>query len=334
MDQNKMYENIANQILAFIQNHDNYLISAHIHADGDAYASMVAVHLLLTAMGKKTVMVLSDEQNDQRFDFLKDFDTILPNSDQLDLSNKLTNGKIEAAVVLDVPGYLRLGNVHKLLPDPVNVLKIDHHPAEDVMGKLDWVDVKASSTTSMIYELYKQSGTKIDLEMAKALYTGILYDTGRFSYSNTTERDYAIAAEMVSLGVKPAKITNRVFFENSFDAFRTIGKGLFSLERHLDGKVCSIYLSHSDLEGQDQNEIEQLATYSVSVRGADVGLYIREIKPDFHKISLRSREIVDVNRVARAFDGGGHIRASGCRISGNRDIVIEKLIQEISKQLS
>ena len=73
MDQNKMYENIANQILAFIQNHDNYLISAHIHADGDAYASMVAVHLLLTAMGKKTVMVLSDEQNDQRFDFLKDF---------------------------------------------------------------------------------------------------------------------------------------------------------------------------------------------------------------------------------------------------------------------
>jgi len=333
MNQNIKYKNTANQILAFIQEHDNYLISAHIHADGDAYASMVAVHLLLKTMGKKTAMVLSAKQNDQRFDFLKDFNTILPYSDQIDLSNLLDRGKIESAVVLDVPSYFRLGDVHKLLPELANILKIDHHPVEDVMGEMDWVDVKASSTTSMVYELYKQSGLKIDLEMAKALYTGILYDTGRFSYSNTTERDYAIAAEMVSLGVKPAKITNRVFFENSFDAFRTIGKGLFSLERHLDGKVCSIYLSHSDLEGQDQSEIEELANYSVSVRGADVGLFIREIKSDFHKISLRSREIVDVNRVARAFEGGGHVRASGCRIAGTRNTVIEYLLQEIVKQL-
>lgn len=334
MDQNSTFQYNANQILGFIQDHDNYLISAHINADGDAYASMVAVHLLLGALGKHTAMVLNDKENDQRFAFLKDFDTILAYDDELDLSNKFINGKVESAIVLDVPSYSRLGDVHKLLPDAENVLKIDHHPSEDTMGEMDWVDINASSTASMVYELYKQSGAKIDLEMAKALYTGILYDTGRFSYSNTTERDYAIAAEMVSLGVKPAKITNRVFFENSFDAYRTIGKGLDSLERHLDGRVCSIYLGHSDLDGQDQNEIEQLATYSVSVRGADVGLFIREIEPGFHKISLRSREIVDVNRVARAFNGGGHVRASGCRISGDRKTVIENLVREIAKQLT
>lgn len=334
MDHKKEYTQKAKEILEFIKKRDNFQISAHIHADGDAYASMVAMHLLLDTLGKHNVMILSDEENDQRFNFLKNFDTILAYSDQTDLTASLVEGKVEAAIVLDVPSYFRLGNVQKLLPDSADVLKIDHHPVEEVMGEIEWVDVSASSTTSMVYELYKQAGIEIDLEMAKALYTGILYDTGRFSYSNTTERDYAIAAEMVRQGVQPAKITNRVFFENSFDAFKTIGKGLFSLERHLNGKVCTIYLDHSDLAGQDQSEIEELANYSVSVRGSDVGLFIREVKPDFHKISLRSREIVDVNRVARAFEGGGHTRAAGCRIAGTKNTVIEKLLQEIAKQFS
>lgn len=326
------YAHKVQQILTFIQKRDDFLISAHINADGDAYASMVAIHLLLDRLGKRNVMILSDSENDQRFEYLKDFNTILAYTDQLDLQSKLAEGSLQAAIVLDVPSYFRLGNVQKLLPDAANVLKIDHHPVEDLMGETEWVDVNASSTSAMVYELFKQAKVDIDLDIATALYSGILYDTGRFSYSNTSERDYAIAAEMVSLGVQPAKITNRVFFENSFDAYKTIGKGLFSLEQHLDGKVCSIYLDHSDLEGQDQSEIEQLANYSVSVRGTDVGLFIREIKPDFHKISLRSQEIVDVNRVARAFDGGGHVRASGCRIAGPKALVLEKLLMEIAKQ--
>ena len=292
------------------------------------------MHLLLEKLGKHSVMIIHDASKVQRYDFLKNFDQILSYSQNLDLIKYLPSGQIESAIVLDVPSFNRLGDVSKLIPAKADVLKIDHHPLEDEMGQLEWIDVNVSSTTAMVYEIYKQSGIAINQDMATALYTGILYDTGRFSFSNTKARDYQIAAEMVGLGVKPADVNNRVFFENNFDSLKTIGKGLSSLENYLDGKVNVVYLSHQELAGQYQSEIEELANYSISVRGGEVGLFIREIEPDFHKISLRARNFVDVNLVAKAFDGGGHTRAAGCRISGTRENVIKKLLAEINKQLS
>ncbi len=333
MDTIQAYKRAATEILTFIENHNHFILSAHINADGDAYASMIAVYQLLGALKKNSVMILADEKTVTRYDFLKNFNTILHYSEQLDLSTYLPNGIAQAAIILDVPSYFRLGDVRHLLPESEHVVKIDHHPVEDVFGPIDWVDTKASSTTSMVYELYLQSGVQVNLDMARALYTGILYDTGRFSYSNTTDRDYSIAAEMLKIGVRPAEITSRIFFENSFTGLKTIGKGLFSLEQHLNGLVNSIYLSSEDLIGQEQSEIEELANLSVSVKGGDTGLFIREIKPDFHKISLRSKTRVDVNQVAKAFNGGGHKRAAGCRIEGNKQDVISALLNEIEKQL-
>lgn len=333
MDTALIYKKRAFEILSFIERHDHFILSAHINADGDAYASMIAVHLLLSALKKNSAMILTDSKTVSRYDFLKNFKNILHYSDQLNLSPFFPEGKAQAAIILDVPSYDRLGEVRRLLPEAEHVVKIDHHPIEDNFGGIDWVDTKASSTTSMVYELYRQSAVPIDLDMARALYTGILYDTGRFSYSNTTARDYSIAAEMLKIGVRPAEITSRIFFENSFKALKTIGKGLFSLERHLDGLVNSIYLSFNDLVGQEQSEIEELANLSVSIKGGDAGLFIREIKTNFHKVSLRSKEIIDVNQVAKAFGGGGHKRAAGCRIPGSRQEVITLLLNEIQKQL-
>ncbi len=324
---------ITDDIVAFLKSHNQFMISGHIHADGDAYAAMIAMHLLAEALGKQSVMVLDDQKLDPRFDYLKHFNSIVSFKENMDLSPWLSGGKAQAAIILDVPGYKRLGGPEKWLPAAEHVLKIDHHPVEDEMGGIDWVDTKSSSTTAMVYDVYKKAGITIDLEMAKALYTGILYDTGRFSFSNTTAKDYAIASEMVAIGVQPAEITNRVFFESNFGALKTIGKGLASLEQFLEGAVHVIYLSNKDLTGQEQSEIEELANFSVAVKGGKVGLFIREIEPGFHKISLRSKSHVDVNQVAKAFNGGGHTRAAGCRISAPKNEVIQRLVAEIAKQL-
>ena len=167
--------------------------------------------------------------------------------------------------------------------------------------------------------------------MAKAIYTGIVYDTGRFSFSNTTARDLYICSKMVSIGVNPSEINNIIFFENSLQALHTIGKGLYTMETYLDGKVAVIYLNYQDMKNSNPPEIEELTNYSVAVRGGKIGLFIREIKPNYHKISLRSKCKIDVNKVAKAFDGGGHARAAGCRIAGNKDEVIEKLVNEIAR---
>lgn len=323
----------AKEIIAFFKTHDNFLISAHIHADGDAIASVIAVHLLLSKMNKSSIMVLHDQKIDQRYNYLQAFERLHSFSENLPLRQFLPSGKIESAILLDVPGFGRLGDISKLLPAQEKIVKIDHHPMEDTMGDLEWVDEHCSSTSAMIYEIVEKAGIAPDKELASALYTGIVYDTGRFSFSNSRARDYLIASRLVESGADPAFITNRIFFENSFSALKTIGKGLFSLENYLQGAVNVISLDLQTLQNQDQSEIEELANYSVAIRGGKVGLFIREIKEGFFKISLRSKSAVDVNRVAKAFDGGGHTRAAGCRISGKKQQVIDMLLAEISKQL-
>jgi len=316
----------ANEVLEFINHNDNFLVSAHINADGDAIASVIAMGILLGHLKKRYYMVLNDAQIDSRFSYLKNFDRIITYNFALDL-------QLKSAIILDVPGTKRLGNVEKLLPHRSKTIKIDHHPEEDDFAVVSMAFENASSTTQLVYEIIDQTNMKFDFDLAQAIYTGIVYDTGRFSFSNTTSRDMYICGKMIDHGVKPSEINDRIFFENSFEAIRTIGKGLAKLEHYLNGAVNVIYLDHSIMSLNHHGEIEELANYSVAIRGGKVGMFIREIRPRFHKVSLRSKADVDVNRVAKKFNGGGHIRASGCRLDGTKTEVIEKLLAEIRKQL-
>jgi phosphoesterase RecJ-like protein len=317
-------KDLTGKILKFLEHQDNFMISAHVNADGDAVASVIAVYMLLERLGKNSVMILHDEKVDNRFNYLKYFDRIR----QVNGSPELN---IEAAVILDVPGVKRLGDVAGLLPDRTKIVKIDHHPPEDDFAGLSLVDEDASSTTQLIFDIVDQAGIPIDVELAKAIYTGIVYDTGRFSFSNTRAHDMFIGGKMIERGISPSEINNRIFFENSFNALRTIGRGLSTLESYFEGKVNVIYLDYLDMNNGYQAEIEELANYSVAIRGGEVGLFIREIKPGLHKVSFRSKSDVDVNQVAKAFDGGGHARAAGCRIEGDKQEVLDRVLAELRK---
>lgn len=316
----------AKQILQFIESNDNFLVSAHVNADGDAIASIIVIGLLLKQLHKNYYMILHDQRIDTKFDYLKDFDKII----HFDANKKYN---IDSAIILDVPGTHRLGDVAELLPDRSKIAKIDHHPPEDKFAAINMADEKASSTTQLIYEVLELSEIELNKEFAGAIYTGIVYDTGRFSFSNTTARDMHICGKMIALGIDPAEINNRIFFENSFLALRTIGKGLANLESYFDGTVNIIYLDYEAMNTNQQGEIEELANYSVAIRGGQVGLFIREVKPNFHKVSFRAKGEIDVNLVAKAFNGGGHVRASGCRIEGTKEEVIEKVLLELAKHI-
>ncbi|MBD3225723.1 MAG: hypothetical protein GF313_13425 [Caldithrix sp.] len=328
------YQAFAEQINQFIEPRDNFLLSAHINADGDAIASVVAMKIYLEKLGKHAVIILHDETVDTRFEYLKHYDEIQCFSKHPDLKKYLPSGNIENAIFLDVPGLKRLGDISQIVPPLQNAIKIDHHPSEDRLGQIEWVDEVASSTTAMVYEIIQNRNIEFDAALASAIYTGIVYDTGRFSFSNTTSRDLFICAKMAEQGADPVELTNRIFFQNSFQALKTIGRGLSSLENYLDGKVNVIYLSYEDMTQKNHGEIEELANYSVAIRGGEIGLFIREVKPNYHKVSFRSNSTVDVNKIAKVFNGGGHSRAAGCRIEGKKQTIIPKIINEIASQIS
>ncbi len=195
------------------------------------------------------------------------------------------------------------------------------------------VDTEVSSTCHLAYEVISRSGISFTNDLANLLFSGIMYDTGRFSFSNTGQRDFEIAAELVPYGVKPNEIANHLFFSNTFHSLKVIGYGLANMETHLNGKVCIIYLPLNVIQEHDELDIDELANYSLALRGVEVGLFIRGAEPDFIKISFRSKGRVDVNNVARVFGGGGHLHAAGCRTSANYDELKERLLNEIEKQL-
>jgi phosphoesterase RecJ-like protein len=322
----KSHIDSAKKILEFITNNDNFLLSAHVNADGDAIASVLAVSMLLDFYNKKYFAVFNDQQIDSRFNYIKNFEKIINYNESLNLP-------IESAIICDVPGLHRLGDVEKIIPEKSKVIKIDHHPVEDGFAIINMVDTEASSTTQLVYEILELSDLKVGIEEAKAIYTGIVYDTGRFSFSNTTARDMFIASKLIELGVSPSDISERIFFSSSFKALQTIGTGLANMESYLDGAVIVIYLSHEEMQNNHQGEVEELANYSVAIRGGKVGLFMREAKPGFHKVSFRSRSEVDVNKVAKAFGGGGHTRAAGCRFEASKEEMLPKILEEIRNQL-
>jgi phosphoesterase RecJ-like protein len=316
-----------NKILDFIYKEDNYILTTHVNADGDAIACVLAFSLMLDKLNKKFRIILDDQKMDSRYSYisnwkkLQSFDKEKPES-YYDTYNAL--------LIFDAPGNVRIGDVAKLVQADVKCLKIDHHPSEDKYSDLDWVDIESSSASAMVFEIIRQSKIELDKEIGTAIYTGIIFDTGRLSFSNTRVRDFEICAILTEQGVKPGEITNILFLNNKVHTLNVIGEGLRNLTVHCNGKVSVISLFNKDLQNIELNDLEVLANYSVSVQNSEVGIFIREVEPQSFRISLRSKSYVDVSKIAGHFEGGGHKMASGCKFKGAYPDLIEKLIGHLS----
>ncbi|HFE65546.1 MAG TPA: bifunctional oligoribonuclease/PAP phosphatase NrnA [Caldithrix sp.] len=319
-------EKALKEILGFIKKADNFLLTAHINADGDAYASVLAVAYLLEVWGKQYRIVFNDKQPEAKYSFMWGFEKVQSYSPEKDYH-------FQAAIALDVPSLNRIGDPAKLLPAREFCVKIDHHPQEEDFARYSLVNTRASSTSQLVYELISLSGIALNQELATLLFSGIMYDTGRFSFSNASLRAFQIAADLMRYQVQPSDIANHMFFDNSFQSMKIIGYGLEHMKSYLDGKLCVIYLPRDVSEEDSHSEIEELANYSVSIKNVEVGLFIRQVKPDFFKVSFRSKGRVNVNTIARALGGGGHNHAAGCRFRGDFQTLLSRLIEEVKNNL-
>lgn len=320
-----MYQGIK-EILNFIRSSDNFLITSHMNADGDAFASMLAMAYLLENWKKRYRIIINDEIIDDKYQYMWGIEKIEKYS--MDITNDF-----QAAIVLDVPSKKRVGNPSFLLPEPKQCVKIDHHPEEEDFAIFSIVDTEASSTSQMLYEIINQAKLTISPELAGLIFSGIMYDTGRFSFSNTRFRDFEISAVLVKKGVIPSEIANYLFFNNSFLSMKTLGYALANVESLCDGKLSVIFLPLNIMKNNIHAEIEELANYSVAIKSVEVGLFIREVEPGYFKMSFRSKGNVNVNQIAKLFGGGGHIHAAGARYHGNFKDLREKIKKAVEKQL-
>lgn len=320
---------VLDDIKRFLTKGDNFLVSSHINPDGDAVGSVLVFSQILEKFGKNYRIVVQDPPP-EKFSFLSNFDKILLYS-----SGVLGDFEVKNLIALDCSNLARIGEVGKLVPPEVPILNIDHHADNNLFGSLNLTDKNASGNCELIYEVVKYLGIGFDPKIASQIYTSIMFDTGRFRFSNTNGQALRICAEMVDNGADPHLISNAVYYDKRKVSVVALGKVLNSLEFHLNGKVGFMHLNHEDMNqgGETIEDMDGFVDYPLSVRGTEVAIFAREQEIGKFRVSLRAKDKIKVNEIARAFDGGGHDKAAGCRINGELSDVREKLLKETEKHL-
>jgi phosphoesterase RecJ-like protein len=241
--------------------------------------------------------------------------------------------------------FLDCGNIDRmpvgfLQADGLHILNIDHHHDNTRFGTVNLVAPEASSTAEIVYRLAKELGAEITPPIADALYTGLVTDTGKFMYENTSPEAHRMAAELIEAGVEPHQVHRRLYEDLPFRRLQLLQRALASVERYDDGSFTMANLVKEDYvaTGASEQDSEGVVDHMRAVEGTAVAVLVRELLSEdrnrMRKVSLRATDgRVDVSRIAREFGGGGHPQAAGFSTSLPLDQLVERLRALVRGQL-
>ncbi len=293
-------------------------VSCHIKPDGDALGSAVGFARAAAAAGKTVVVSFGDPYE------LPDYFSSL----SLDLL--VPPGEFPTAppmmVTFDAADRSRLGSLAEAASAAGTLIVVDHHVTNEGFGDLNLIDADAAASAVVTYDLIRALGWPLDAEAAFALLLGVVTDTGRFQYSNTSPRTFHVAADLVEAGAHP-ELIGQMVYENAPFGFLAAA-GAVQSRAVLEPELSLVWSELRETDLTDAGilpvETEGLIDYIRIAREADVAVLLTEV-PEGTKASLRSRAVVDVGALAAAFGGGGHARASGCTFAGAASEAIESI---------
>ncbi len=292
-------------------------LSTHVNSDGDGCGSEAALSRLLAQRGIQC-RIVNPTPWPGMFRFLlggpvQDF------SDQG--AAAMRDPDVDAILVVDISDVKRLGTLTEAVRTAtVPRFCIDHHlPSDEPPAPVIVADTRASATGELVFDLAQVLELPIDIETATALYIAILTDTGGFRFSNTTPRVHAIAGQLLARGVDPELMYRRVYASQSPGRVRLLAEALQSLG--VDETVGLSWLSLSvgakERYHVTSEEMDGIVEHPRSIAGTRLAIFFRDLGHNRVKISFRSSGNVDVNALARLFDGGGHAKASGAMVHGS-----------------
>lgn len=300
-------------------------ISAHIRPDGDAIGSTMALYLYLKKCLPQAEIKLFLEAVPDCFGHLKYLHEI--------------DSAYEYGQVFDVFFALdtasdRLGKAEEFFKAAHKTINIDHHISNaQGCGDVNVVFPKASSTAEVLYGLLEEE--KLDVDIAVALYTGIIHDCGVFQYSNTSPETLQIAAKLIGYGFNFSRIIEESFYQKTYLQNQILGRALMESIRFMDGRciVSCVDKKMMNFYNVVPSDLDGIVNQLRNIKGVDCAIFMYETGAMEYKVSMRSNEYVNVSQVASYFGGGGHIRAAGCTMKGTMHDVINNLSLHIEAQL-
>ncbi|CAM4252248.1 DHH family phosphoesterase [Saccharibacillus endophyticus] len=312
----------------FIEQHDDFLVVAHVQPDGDAVSSTLAVGWLLSRLGK-TFTMINEGPIPQRMTYMEGSDQIL----DMSLTERTrTYGNV---ICVDCADFKRVGLVSEWMEEGANMLNIDHHPTNDEYGTQTLIKADAAATAEILYDLVKLFDLGWDRNVAEMLYTGILTDTGGFRYSSTSPKVMQIASHLLELGVNGPDLADSLLEQLTKPQFDVLTLSLATLQMSENGKVAWVHVTpeHMVQAGASNEDLEGIVNYPRNIQGVEVGVLFKVINENAVKASMRSAGKVDVAAIAAEFGGGGHVRAAGCRLEGTLEQVTALVIERIKQSL-
>ena len=312
------------KIIDELKGEKSIAISGHIRPDGDCVGSVMGLYLYLQKeMPEAQIDVYLDKPADI-FDCISHIHDIK--------SGFNTSRTYDAFVVLDTAPD-RLGDAEPIYRNARKKINIDHHISNTGFGDVSIVEPERSSTAELLYDLMRPE--MIDEEIAKAIYIGIIHDTGVLRYSNTSPRTLQVVGELIKFGFDFPQIIEETFYEKTYCQTQIMGRAVTESVRFMEDRCIVSAVSRRMMEFYQvtSKDLDGIVNQLQSVRGVDCAIFMYETGASEYKVSMRSNGKVDVSAVAMKFGGGGHVRAAGCTVSGTYQDIIDKLSIEIAEQL-
>lgn len=322
-----------NIIIDYIQRSNDFIVTSHVNPDGDNIGSTLSMYYFLKNINKNVYYVL-DDSIPLNLQFLVEDVNIIKSHEFKELNLQNYN-----LIALDCGDINRICLDNEIRDNCKKLICIDHHASNDFYGDFNYVVAEASSTSELVYNLLMRyneisNSNIIDKKSATALYTGLMTDTGKFTYSNTNPSSFDMAKNLLTIGADTQIAVQHVFGSNSFNFYKLLGEALNTLEI-INTKIATMSVTGDMMKRNniDFKDIDAVTPYARDIENVEIGILLKEKEQNEIKVSLRSKAYADVSKIAKLFGGGGHIRAAGCTIYDSIENAKQKLIEEALKEI-
>ena len=318
-------ESTIADIAGEIRQRQRFVVTSHARPDGDAIGSSLAMAYALKHLGKEVRVVSRDAPPPPMMAF--------PGVPQIEITDHVDDPG-DVAIIMECGDLARTG-VSGL--DRAFVINIDHHPGNQMFGHANWFDLSAAACGEMVFDLVRELGVPLTVEIATHVYVAILTDTGSFHYSNITPRTFDICRECIEAGVSAPDVARNIFDSNHLGRLKLFGAVLSGMQLDDTGRIATVWVDRRLAQecGGTYEDTEGLINLPLTVKEILAAVFFKESAPGDWRVSLRSKGTVDVNAIAKEFGGGGHKNASGCSAKGSlpelRELFERKLTEAIDQ---
>ena len=308
-----------------LQDVNTVAILGHVRPDGDCIGSCLSLYNYIETYFPQISATVYLQEFMPEFLMLKNADKIVHSFEE--------DKEYDLCFSVDSADKERHGEFVKYFDSAKKTVGIDHHVSNQGFADVHLIKSDASATAEMMYELIGKD--QLTKEIAECIYLGIAHDTGVFQYSNASPKTFRAVADLLETGIDANRIIDETFYQKSYAQNRILGNTLKESVLYLDGKIIAGVVTMQDMAafGVTPKMLDGIVSQLRYTRGAEVAMFLYELKEEHYKVSLRSNGTVDVSKVAGSFGGGGHVKAAGFEISGDCQSVIEKVINQIKPQL-